>query len=128
MSLYIKEIPGKGRGVFSDVPVKEGEVIEVCPVIVCPPEDRQWIDKTRLYNYYFLWEDDHLSTAIALGFGSLYNHSYTPSARYETYYEDQAIIFIALEDIPADVEITVNYNHDPNDQTRVWFDEDGDEE
>lgn len=122
MTLYIKEIPEKGRGVFSSEPIKAGALIEICPVIVCPPEDRKWIDQTFLYNYYFLWEDDLKSTAIALGFGSLYNHSYTPNAKYATYYEDQEIVFTALTDIPADTEITVNYNHDPEDQTKVWFD------
>jgi SET domain-containing protein len=122
VTLYIKEIPEKGRGVFSSVPIKAGALIEICPVIVCPPEDRTFIDQTHLYNYYFLWGDDHKSTAIALGFGSLYNHSYKPNARYATYYEDQEIIFTALTDIPADTEITVNYNHDPEDQTNVWFD------
>jgi uncharacterized protein len=122
MNLYVKIIPGKGRGVFCDVIIRAGELIEECPVIVCPPQDRTHIDQTNLYNYYFLWHDDHQSTAIALGFGSLYNHSYQPNSHYETYYEDEIIRFIALSDIPADTEITVNYNHDPEDQTKVWFD------
>ena len=121
MYLYLKDIPGKGRGVFCSENIKKGTLIEECPVIVCPPEDRTHIDKTFLYNYYFLWEDDHLSTAIALGFGSMYNHSYSPNAYYETFYEDQVIQFLALEDIPANTEITVNYNHDPKDQTPLWF-------
>ena len=125
MQLYIRETEGKGRGVFCTADIRKGDIIEICPVIVCPPEDRLLIDQTNLYNYYFLWEDDHKSTAIALGFGSIYNHSYAPNAVYETYYEDQIIQFIAIKDIPADTEITVNYNHDPEDQTKVWFDEEG---
>jgi len=121
MNLYVKTIPGKGRGVFCDSLLRAGDLIEECPVVVCPPEDRSHIDQTLLYNYYFLWQDDHRSTAIALGFGSLYNHSYQPNAHYETYYEDEIIRFIALFDILPDTEITVNYNHDPEDQTKVWF-------
>jgi SET domain-containing protein len=125
VQLYIRETDGKGRGVFCSEDIRKGEIIETCPVIVCPPEDRSLIDQTYLYNYYFLWEDDHKSTAIALGFGSIYNHSYSPNAAYETYYEEQIIQFIAIKDIPADTEITVNYNHDPEDQTKVWFDREG---
>lgn len=122
MELYIQNADGKGRGVFCTEKILAETVIEICPVIVCPPKDRISIDQTHLYNYYFLWEDDHASTAIALGFGSLYNHSYHPNTRYETYYEEQIIKFIAIKEIPAHTEITVNYNYDSDDQTLVWFD------
>lgn len=123
MELYIKDTDKKGRGVFCTEDIPADTMIEICPVIVCPPQDRKLIDESYLYNYYFLWEDDHASTAIALGYGSLYNHSYQPNARYETYYEEQVIKFIAIKDIPAHTEITVNYNYDSDDQTPVWFDE-----
>ena len=48
--------------------------------------------------------------ALALGYGSLYNHSYQPNARYD----DQpagAMTFTALRDIRAGEEITINYNN-----------------
>ena len=96
----------------NDETILEGQVIEICPVLVLPPKDRTLIDKSALYDYYFLWGNDHEETGIVLGFGSLYNHDYTPNAIYETYYEEK---------IPANTEITINYNHDPNDQTKVWF-------
>lgn len=121
--LYVKDVENKGRGIFTSELISKGAIIEVCPVIVCPAQDRKLIDQSFLYNYYFLWEEDLKSTAIALGFGSLYNHSYQPNAIYRTYYEDQIIEFIALKDILPHTEITVNYNYDPNDQTPVWFDE-----
>lgn len=122
MELYIKDTDKKGRGVFCTENIPADTLIEICPVIVCPPKDRKLIDESYLYNYYFLWEDDHESTAIALGYGSLYNHSYQPNARYETYYEEQIIRFISIKEIPAHTEITVNYNYESDDQTPVWFD------
>jgi uncharacterized protein len=122
MQLYIQHIPGKGRGVMCDTDLHPGDEVEVCPVIICPPEDREHIDKTHLYNYYFLWDEDHRRTAFAMGYGSIYNHSYEPNCRYETYFEEELIRFVAIKAIPAHTEITVNYNHDPNDQSRVWFD------
>ncbi|MCZ2393611.1 MAG: SET domain-containing protein [Chitinophagales bacterium] len=120
--IYIKEVDKKGRGVFALIDIPKGTIIEVCPVIVCPPKDRDLIDQSFLYNYYFLWEEDNRSTAIALGYGSLYNHSYQPNSIYRTYYDEQIIEFIALKDILAHTEITVNYNYEPDDQTPVWFD------
>ena len=121
MELYIQETETKGRGVFCDETILEGQVIEICPVLVLPPKDRLLIDKSALYDYYFLWGNDHEETGIVLGFGSLYNHDYAPNAIYETYYEDKIMKVIAIKNIPANTEITINYNHDPNDQTKVWF-------
>ena len=38
-----------------------------------PAAERPLLDETNLYNYYFTWQDQ--AAAIALGYGSLYNHS-----------------------------------------------------
>ena len=122
MKLYIQKIKKKSRGVFCDEDIPENTIIEVCPVIVCPPPDTALIDQTYLFNYYFLWEEDHKSLGIALGNGSLYNHSYQPNALYKTYYEEQIIEFQSIKKIPAHTEITVNYNYYPDDDTPVWFD------
>ena len=69
-----------GRGVFARRPIIEGETIECCPALVFPKDDRPHIDRTGLYDYYFDWSDGGL--AVALGYGSLYNHSYSPNAMY----------------------------------------------
>ncbi len=121
MHLYIKNID-KGRGVFCDDKIAVGDEIEICPVIVCPQKDRKLIDQTEIFNYYFLWGNDHSLTAIALGYGSLYNHSYSPNARYECYYEEYYIRIIALKEILPNTEITINYNYDADNQDKLWFD------
>ncbi|HOB07816.1 MAG TPA: SET domain-containing protein, partial [Methanoculleus sp.] len=62
-----------GRGVFARRDLLAGEVIEVCPVIVLGGADEQeLLDKTHLFDYYFEWGE---LAAVALGYGSLYNHS-----------------------------------------------------
>lgn len=121
-SLYIKQSPGKGKGIFTREPIEAGTLVEIAPVIVLPEKDSSLIDQTFLYNYYFLWGDEQKNFAICLGYGSLYNHSYTPNCIYETYYEDEVIHFIAIKDITADEELTINYNHDPHSKKPVWFD------
>ena len=119
--LYIKEVPGKGRGVFCNDEIAKGTIIEFCPVIVLSPEDRPHLDKTFLYDYYFEWGHDQEGLALALGFGSLYNHDYEPNAEYETYFEEKMIIIRALKTIAAHEEITISYNQNPDDKRRVWF-------
>lgn len=121
-SLYIADSPGKGKGVFTSEPIESGTLVEIAPVLVLPEKDNAAIDQSYLYNYYFLWGDEHKNYAICLGYGSLYNHDYEPNCLYETYYDDDTIHFIARRDIATGEELTVTYNQDPEDKTPVWFD------
>ncbi len=76
----------------------------------------------KLYNYYFAWGPDSKDAAIALGYGSLYNHSYTPNARYYKDFDNSLIKYVCITDIQKDEEITISYNCDPEDKSPVWFD------
>jgi len=62
--------------------------------------------------------------ALALGYGSLYNHSHQPSARYEMDYDVDEIHVVARRRIKRGEEITISYNGDATDQAPVWFEED----
>jgi hypothetical protein len=122
MELYLKKVRGKGRGVFCTIDLNEGDIIEVCPVIVCPPKDCKHLDKTTLYHYYFQWGNDGKSAGVVCGYGPMYNHSYNPNAIYETFYEKHIFRVKARRFIKANTEITINYNFYPDEQTPVWFD------
>lgn len=111
-----------GRGVFAAQPIKKGEVIEECPVIVVQEKDAATLKETELRNYYFMWGEGLRLVAIALGFGSLYNHSYEPNATYMKKPEEKMINFVAIKDIITDEEITVNYNFgNPDDKSKLWI-------
>jgi len=116
-AIEVKRIKGKGRGVFARRLIRKGEVIERVPVIVLPAEEV--VGGTTLANYAFKW--GRSQAALALGYGSLYNHSYRPNARYDDVGR-QAKAFTALRDIAAGEEVTVNYNGEPEDRSPVWFD------
>jgi SET domain-containing protein len=111
MSIDVKNFPGKGRGVVAQRRFAAGETIERPPVLVIPASEAPLIRDTRLAHYYFEWGDDCRQAAIALGYGSLYNHSYTPSARYEFREDEECLEFIALREIQPGEEITINYNN-----------------
>jgi len=121
-AIYIKQSLKGGRGVFTRDAIDKNTVIEVAPVLVLPEKERKWIDKSVLYNYYFLWGYDDKQTAICLGYGSVYNHSYKPNTIYEADYENDVITFITLKNIKAGEELLVNYNYDPDNKKPVWFD------
>jgi uncharacterized protein len=115
-------LTGAGRGVFATQPIRAGELIESCPVIALQDQnDRGRLRKTGLVNYYFLWGKDRNRSAICLGFGSLYNHSYGPNARYLKHIDEEQMDFYALTDIAEGEEITVNYNGLPGDTKTLWI-------
>ena len=118
--LYVDRTQDKGRGVFTDAPIARGTVIESCPVLVLPAPDRQALRETALYDYYFDWGEDGRDLAVALGLGSLYNHSFSPNATYMKRLRLGLIEFVALRAIAADEEILINYNGDPEDRSPLW--------
>lgn len=120
-SLYIKKIKGKGRGVFSNLPLKKNCLIERCPLLVIPFEDFDYVHATQVVNYSFFLNKKEKILALALGFGSLYNHSFECNADHIIDKENLTIDFIALDDIDTNVEITINYNGDPDNKSIEWF-------
>lgn len=118
--LYVADSPLHATGVFAGRDFAADEVIETAPVIVFPADQLEHVDQTSLHGYYFAWADD--GGGLALGFGSLYNHSFAPNARYETDWDGGVVVFSALVDIAADEEILINYNGDPESQEALWFD------
>jgi SET domain-containing protein len=117
--IYIKRIKGKGRGVFARRPIAEGMIIERVPVILMPINLLVGgLENPLLAKFVFY--RNRSTVALALGYGSLYNHSYTPNARYE----DEAgpvMVYTASRDITPGEEITINYNGDPRDRSPVGF-------
>ncbi|MCM3717555.1 SET domain-containing protein [Fictibacillus phosphorivorans] len=118
--IEIKKSP-YGRGIFATSKIQKGELIHQAPVIVCPGTEYVKLQKTTLRDYYFNWGENYDHVAIALGYGSLFNHSYTPNAVFENNLTEETVDFFALKDIKAGEEILVNYNGDPNDKGPLWF-------
>lgn len=113
--LETKRTRSKGRGVFAKTFIPKGTEIERVPLLVM---DSDTIDESILMDYVYTWTEK--TVALALGYGSLYNHSYEPNAVYEDE-NPRTKIFTAIRDIEAGEEVTINYNADPNSQDDVGF-------
>jgi hypothetical protein len=87
-------------------------------LVMTAREFEEDLSTSSLANYCFAWGQNQV--ALALGYGSIYNHSYAPNARYEDV-GPQTKVFKALRSIAAGEEITVNYNGKPGSRTKVWF-------
>lgn len=100
-----------GRGVFAGRSYRAGEVIEVCPVIRLPTSPEGAGGKA-LEHYVFQWGEGTGELAVALGYGSLYNHSSDPNARFNPRASRDDIVFRALRDIEAGEQVFIDYRWD----------------
>lgn len=119
--IFVEQTEQKGRGVFCKADIEVNTLIEIAPVIPLSETDTKIIHKTALHDFYFLWGDDQLSSAIALGYVSMYNHSENPNCAYEADFENNTIKIITLNPILKFEELTINYNMDGNNDNKLWF-------
>jgi SET domain-containing protein len=116
--ITVKDTPDMGRGVFASEDIKAGETIEVAPILVLQFEDFIDTKWNLLFEYYF-WMDDEV--VLALGYGSLYNHSKGNNAEYEINIKNKSIAFKAIKNIKKGQEIFFNYKGSTTSKAPLWF-------
>ena len=116
--IYVGDAGEKGRGVFTREDIPRRSLIEIAPLLIAKikPGDEGYFD-------YVLYEWGKNEYALALGFGSLYNHSIKPNADYELseHCGLPNILIRSIKKIKKFEEITINYNGDPKDKTPWEF-------
>jgi len=123
LKFEVKITPSKGRGIFATSNIKEGEIIEKCPVLILTPKERLNTEKTLLNYYIYPWRSTR-GASVVLGYGSIINHSFEPNADWKQNFKSKTMVYIAIKDIKKGQEITINYNGEPDDNTPVdWFPE-----
>ena len=120
--LYTGPSKKGGRGVFSAHEVSRGDVIEICPLLLIPSDQLEYIDKTIFYDYYYAWPGKEEGACVALGYGSLYNHSFKPNADVIFDIDEKTIVIKALKKIKAHQEIFIDYQGGDKESTKLWFD------
>jgi hypothetical protein len=120
--LHIGITQTMGRGVFTSKAIPADTIIETAPVIVMDKEDRLHLDKTKLHDYIFEWGKDNSQCCMALGLVPMYNHSYTSNCEYIMDFETDLMYIQTVRPIKKGEELTINYNGDWNDETKLWFD------
>ena len=107
--IYVDRSPIHGWGVFAKEDIMEGEVFEECPILTLP------IDKgeitSLLIDYRFNWPqgNDFEEQVVALGYGSLYNHSDNANSFWISDLENRTFKFISNREIKKGEEIFVWY-------------------
>ena len=96
-------------------------MIEICPVIIIPKDQVEAIHKTVLHDYYFLWDQQVGNACIALGLGTIYNHSEQPNAEMISNLDDQTMSVKCIRKIEPMEEILINYLDNNEKFNKVWF-------
>jgi len=97
------------RGLIASEKIADGQVIEKCPAVIYP-KNEEIIEQTVFDHYVFDWDETH--EALALGYGSLCNHSYERNVSVDYDFETKEIIFTALREILPGEELLISYNDD----------------
>ena len=105
---------------FALARIREGDVVEHCPVLVVEPPYADELASGALSGYVYDWGDG--CTAVALGYGSLYNHDPDPNAAYSAGDDGETLVVVARRDIEAGDEVTIDYTG--GGQVELWFDMD----
>jgi SET domain-containing protein len=121
--LFIASSDKGGRGVFTSQNIPADTVIEISPVLVLTAKERQEVEKTKLFDYIFEWGKSRKQGALALGYVSMYNHSYNSNCDYEMDFDDKTMTVKTVKPIATGEELFINYNALPDDSTPVWFHE-----
>ena len=106
-SIELRVSPTHRYGVFAIRDIAPKEIIEECPVIIFRGLKIEY--REEISSREFFWDD--LNSAIALGYGSMYNHADDSNATYAIDHDDQILRFITTKHIAADTEILVHYGN-----------------
>jgi hypothetical protein len=119
--IEIKQSALHGRGVFACKTFRARAVIETAPVILLEKADKEFLQSTSLFHYYFLVNDENIPVVLGLGYSSLYNHAPKANAVYSISIKEASLTITACKTIQPGEEITLNYNGNPDDETPVYF-------
>jgi len=118
--------PELGRGVFANRAFEQGELVDVCPVVILLKPLNQLPPRiqTLVYSWSALTDSSTPSTAVALGYGSLYNHNNPANMRYQAFDDEKVLRYSAVRNIEKGEELTVNYNNtggEAQSEKDSWF-------
>ncbi|KIX10223.1 uncharacterized protein Z518_01304 [Rhinocladiella mackenziei CBS 650.93] len=113
----------KGRGVFAIQNIPTGTVVEVSPVLIFSEDEvAKHTQHTCLQHYTYYWPADSgrtMTQALALGLGSMFNHSIrAQNVGWKRNTETDVIVYTAIRDIKAGEELCISYG-----SVRLWFED-----
>lgn len=120
--LYVSNTPSAGRGVFAAVPLIAGTLVEVSHVLLFEAgEYQQHGQHTQLDSYTYVWTKSAQGNtmALALGLGSLFNHSSSsPNVSFALDRKAGTIRYTLARNVSAGEELLICYG-----LGKMWWEE-----
>jgi len=117
----------EGRGIFSIRDIKEGDLIERCPMVPLGFRSRYHSDP-QIYKYLYSQPTCPCNECkvhgfkfyMVLGYGMIYNHQDNPNTEWQFDFPNLVADVMAIKDIPSGKEIFVDYGTKYfNDQPKI---------
>ena len=110
--IYIARSQVHGLGVFANEDIHKGDIIEITPLIDVKTDPKDSCEVLSDYRFSYYVGREITKLVMALGYGSLYNHSKTPSADWRLNKELDMFEFYTIRDIKQHEEIYISYGKD----------------
>src|SRR6266498_1140278 len=107
----------KSRGVFANRHFKKGEIVEYCPLLIIEEPLCELSEQLKLIGFEMVPDT---SSAIALGFGSLYRQDGASNMRCEVKTEQPVLVFTTVRSVEKDEELTVDYHAENSLPLKAW--------
>jgi len=126
---YHMDIGPKGRGLFASVNIPPRTLVHVAPCIVIPKMEYDTHMKYTVLEHYLFNDSRSGNKLLALGDGSLFNHSNRPNVDYRIDSKDEPSssssscirYYVGYQGIQEGQELCISYG------ANLWFDDvDGD--
>ena len=104
--MHVRQTVTKGYGVFAPKAYAKDAMVLRHEILAVPESESSKIQKTFLDSYLFLLGGVYF---IALGEGSLLNHSLSPNLYYTFRKKQRQIEFYSLRRIAKGEELTIDY-------------------
>jgi SET domain-containing protein len=109
----------KIRGNIATRDIKKNTIIERCPVILVDVKFEDFLEKSKLSSYYFIWDDKYY--CIVLGYGSIFNHSKNNNTKYYRDEKDHTMVFQTIKDVKKGEELFTDYYDGDDEETISEF-------
>lgn len=116
----ILSTPDKGRGIYASQDLKPGTLIDISPVLLLNDAEYygggkegegKGVEGSCLRGYVFTWRGKEKGFALALGMGSLFNHSIVPNVSFELNRSAYTIQYKTFKSVKEGEELCIFYGH-----------------
>lgn len=112
--IIVRDSTIHGRGVFAIEEIKQGDLIERCPMLKLDFPSKYHCD-LKILDYTFArpsdanWQDHGWDLYMIMGYGMMYNHQDIPNANISFDYNLNTADITAIRDIKPNSEIYISY-------------------